>query len=58
MEFYKFNFENNIYEALELMNFKNLAGATKAIPKILDGDDIIACAQTGTEKQQLLYYQF
>ena len=51
MEFDKFNFEENIYDALELMNFKNPTPVQqKAIPKILDGDDIIACAQTGTGK--------
>ena len=51
MEFDKFNFEEKIYEALELMNFKNPTPVQQdAIPKILNGEDIIACAQTGTGK--------
>ena len=51
MEFDKFNFEEKIYQALELMNFKNPTPVQQnAIPKILNGEDIIACAQTGTGK--------
>mgnify|MGYP001221777739 FL=1 len=51
MEFDKFKFEEKIYEALDLMNFKTPTPVQqKAIPQIINGKDIIACAQTGTGK--------
>jgi len=45
------NFESTVDEALDAMGFKEPTPIqTLAIPKILDGKDMIACAQTGTGK--------
>ncbi len=45
------NFESSIEEALDAMGFESPTPIQKqAIPKILAGKDLIACAQTGTGK--------
>ena len=49
--FSDFNFESSIGEALEAMGFESPTPIQQqAIPKILAGKDLIACAQTGTGK--------
>lgn len=49
--FHSFNFCNDLQEGLDSMGFKNPTPIQlKAIPRILAGKDIIACAQTGTGK--------
>ena len=51
MEFKTFNFNHKIYEGLILMGFKEATQIQKeAIPYIQEGEDLIACAQTGTGK--------
>ncbi len=51
MTFKDFNFEPSLDSALETMGFiEPTPIQQEAIPIILDGDDIIACAQTGTGK--------
>jgi len=45
------NFESSIGEALDAMGFESPTPIQQqAIPKILAGKDLIACAQTGTGK--------
>jgi len=51
LEFKQLNFHPTLSEGLEMMGFKKATPIqTEAIPKILDGKDLIACAQTGTGK--------
>ena len=51
IKFSDFNFESNIEEALDAMGFETPTPIQQqAIPKILAGTDLIACAQTGTGK--------
>lgn len=51
MQFTDFNLNNNILEALNDINFKTPTPIQeKAIPVILEGTDLVACAQTGTGK--------
>ncbi|WP_340153412.1 DEAD/DEAH box helicase [uncultured Marivirga sp.] len=51
MEFKELDFHPTLSEGLEMMGFhKATPIQTEAIPKILDGKDLIACAQTGTGK--------
>ncbi|WMN06729.1 DEAD/DEAH box helicase [Marivirga arenosa] len=51
MEFNQLNFHPTLSEGLEMMGFKKATPIqTEAIPKILEGKDLIACAQTGTGK--------
>lgn len=51
MEFSQFNFHPTLKEGLDMMGFKEATPIqSQAIPKILDGKDLIACAQTGTGK--------
>ncbi|NNE29719.1 MAG: DEAD/DEAH box helicase, partial [Saprospiraceae bacterium] len=51
MSFSRFNFSETLLEALGYMGFeKPTPIQEEAIPIIQDGDDIIACAQTGTGK--------
>ena len=51
MKFEELNLESNLMEGLEAMNFQEMTPIQeKSIPFILDGRDIIACAQTGTGK--------
>lgn len=51
LNFQSFNFESSLQEGLDAMGFDNPTPIQeKAIPVILDGKDLIACAQTGTGK--------
>lgn len=51
MDFKDFNFNPELLEGLLAMGFKNATPIqTQAIPLILNGKDLIACAQTGTGK--------
>ena len=51
MDFFKFNFSENLNHGLEIMGFKKATPVQKeAIPLIQKNKDIIACAQTGTGK--------
>jgi len=51
IKFSDFKFESNIEEALDAMGFETPTPIQQqAIPKILAGTDLIACAQTGTGK--------
>ena len=51
MKFSDFNFESNLQEGLDSMGFETPTPIQEqAIPIILDGKDLIGCAQTGTGK--------
>ncbi|UCG28728.1 MAG: DEAD/DEAH box helicase [Bacteroidales bacterium] len=51
MTFRDFNFNKEIYKGLEAMGFKEPTPIQElAIPAILEGRDLIGCAQTGTGK--------
>lgn len=51
MNFTEFNFEKALAESLDSMGFETATPIQeKAIPIILSGKDLIACAQTGTGK--------
>jgi len=51
MKFTSFGFHEKLIEALDYMRFEEATPIQeKAIPEILNGHDIIACAQTGTGK--------
>lgn len=51
MEFTDFKLNDQILEAISYMNFKKASPIQeKAIPEALEGNDLIACAQTGTGK--------
>jgi len=51
MKFTEFNLHEKVLEAISYMGIETATPIQeKAIPEILDGKDIIACAQTGTGK--------
>lgn len=51
MNFHEFNFNERLLDGLDAMGFENATPIQEqAIPLILDGQDLIACAQTGTGK--------
>ncbi|WP_194775668.1 DEAD/DEAH box helicase [Pararhodonellum marinum] len=51
MNFDRFNFETSLQEGLDAMGFeKPTPIQEEAIPALMDGKDLIACAQTGTGK--------
>lgn len=51
MDFKSFDFEENLQDGLDAMGFEQPTPIQeKAIPVILQGKDLIACAQTGTGK--------
>ena len=51
MKFEDLNLEPEILQGLDAMNFKEATPVQEAtIPVVLDGKDLIACAQTGTGK--------
>ncbi len=51
MKFTKFDLHNGVLDGLESMGFENATPIQQeAIPIILEGNDLIACAQTGTGK--------
>lgn len=51
MKFEELNLEPTLMDGLNVMNFNEMTPVQEqAIPVILDGKDVIACAQTGTGK--------
>jgi ATP-dependent RNA helicase RhlE len=51
LKFSEFGFETNLMEGLEAMGFETATPVqTQAIPPIMEGKDVLACAQTGTGK--------
>lgn len=51
LNFSEFNFTDSLLEGLDAMNFKQPTPIQEqAIPLVLEGKDMIACAQTGTGK--------
>ncbi|MBN2772940.1 MAG: DEAD/DEAH box helicase [Prolixibacteraceae bacterium] len=51
MTFDEFNLSDELLDAIEYMGFENATPIQEqAIPAILEGEDLIACAQTGTGK--------
>lgn len=51
MKFTDFNLNNNVSEAINDMGYINATPIqTKAIPPLIDGKDLVGCAQTGTGK--------
>ena len=51
MTFHEFNLHEDLLAGVDAMNYLNATPIQEqAIPKILDGKDLIACAQTGTGK--------
>jgi len=51
MKFTEFSFNEKLLEALSYMNFEDASPIQQqAIPVIMEGKDLIACAQTGTGK--------
>jgi ATP-dependent RNA helicase RhlE len=51
LKFTDFNFDPSLQNSIESMGFENATPIQeKAIPLILEGKDLIACAQTGTGK--------
>ena len=51
MTFHEFKLHDDLLAGIDAMNYKQATPVQEqAIPKILDGKDLIACAQTGTGK--------
>jgi len=51
LTFHEFNLHDDLLAGIDAMNYKQATPVQEqAIPKILDGKDLIACAQTGTGK--------
>lgn len=51
IDFSSFNFNSDLYEGLQAMGYKTPSPIQAlAIPEVLSGHDLIACAQTGTGK--------
>jgi ATP-dependent RNA helicase RhlE len=51
MSFEEFGLDDKILEAISYMGYEKASEIQAlTIPAILDGDDILACAQTGTGK--------
>lgn len=51
MRFDELNLEPDVLQGLDAMNFKETTPVQEAtIPVVLEGRDVIACAQTGTGK--------
>ena len=51
MKFTEFNFNEKLLEAISYMGFEDASPIQEqAMPQIMAGKDLIACAQTGTGK--------
>ncbi len=51
MTFHEFNLHDDLLAGVDAMNYQQATPVQEqAIPKIIDGKDLIACAQTGTGK--------
>ncbi|SNC59298.1 Superfamily II DNA and RNA helicase [Hymenobacter gelipurpurascens] len=51
MTFHEFNLHDDLLAGVDAMNYQNATPIQEqAIPKIIEGKDLIACAQTGTGK--------
>ena len=51
MTFHEFSLHDDLLAGVDAMNYQQATPVQEqAIPKILDGKDLIACAQTGTGK--------
>ncbi|MET4076808.1 DEAD/DEAH box helicase [Hymenobacter sp. UYCo722] len=51
MTFHEFNLHDDLLAGIDAMNYQQATPIQEqAIPKIIDGKDLIACAQTGTGK--------
>ncbi|GAB2793354.1 superfamily II DNA/RNA helicase [Hymenobacter luteus] len=51
MTFHEFNLHDDLLAGIDAMNYQNATPIQEqAIPKIIEGKDLIACAQTGTGK--------
>ena len=51
MTFHEFNLHDDLLAGIDAMNYQNATPIQEqAIPRILEGKDLIACAQTGTGK--------
>ncbi|MEZ5105376.1 MAG: DEAD/DEAH box helicase [Draconibacterium sp.] len=58
MKFSELGIHDDLLDAISYMGFKDATPIQEqAIPKILNGDDLIACAQTGTGKTAAFLYQ-
>ncbi len=59
MKFNEFKLNESILEAIEYMGFEKATPIQESsIPQIINGKDLIACAQTGTGKTAAFYYQY
>ena len=55
MRFDELDLEDEVLDGIDAMNFQEMTPVQEqTIPIILDGRDIIACAQTGTGKTAAL----
>jgi superfamily II DNA/RNA helicase len=51
LTFHEFNLHDDLLSGIDAMNYQQATPIQEqAIPKILEGKDLIACAQTGTGK--------
>lgn len=51
VDFYDFGFDDQLLDSLDAMRFETATPVqSRTIPIIMEGDDLIACAQTGTGK--------
>lgn len=56
MRFDELDLEDEVLDGIDAMNFQEMTPVQEqTIPIILDGRDIIACAQTGTGQDGCLY---
>ena len=57
MNFFDFDFADEVLDGLDAMNFSEPTPIQEAtIPPLLEGRDLLGCAQTGTAKRQLIFF--